>query len=85
MLEDSKDLSLFEVTIGSDYFKMWAKDNQEARYLAAELFKTKYFLVTTLTPIASHAHTRLVKEPVETSGSILVELRKESIHESLPA
>ena len=67
----------YVVTIGSDSFIVLAKDNQEARYKAANLFKSKYKLDTSAADIASYASTKLAKKYI-TSEELLVKLGKES-------
>jgi len=66
----------YVVTIGSDSFTVKAKDNQEARYKAAKLFRKKYELKTSAADIASYAITKLAKGQI-TTEDLLVKLTKE--------
>lgn len=67
-------IQLYEVTVGSDVFKIMAKDNQEARYEAAKLFKEKYSRKSSSADIAMYASTKLVRDTELTTKQLLKKL-----------
>ena len=79
MNKTQQGLEKFIVTIGDDFFEVEAVDHQDAKYSAADLFRSKYSLNIRLTPIVQHAKSRAVKGPAEPTISTkeLLQLLKE--------
>jgi len=70
-MRSSADMSKYAVIIGEDEFRVEAKNNQEAGYVASEAFREKYQLPYSLKKIVYFARSLKLHSPNLTTKSVL--------------